>query len=257
MSRLARISQSVKSWVYPPLCAGCDVPLTTDRQLSSPFLCRDCEDRLEPIGDNYCRICGQSYEGRTPSRFGCVNCGGRGLVFDFSISAYRSSGMARELMHAFKYGKRIPLSRLMGNLMTKVWQDERLHERSLWLVVPVPLHSRRIRERGFNQSHEIAQEFIRRSRTIVGGKIELQLFPALKRVTHSVRQAQLDRKERLTNLANAYACKRSLRFPEKNDFGVLIVDDVITTATTISECAATMRSQAEISTIAGISVLRG
>ena len=141
--------------------------------------------------------------------------------------------------------------------MTRVWKDDRLRETPLWLVVPVPLHSRRMRERGFNQSHEIAKEFIRRSQPIIAGNVELQLFPALKRVKHSVRQAQLDRKERLTNLVGAYATKWRLKLPETDDFGVLIIDDVITTATTASECAATLRSVAEIPTIAAISVLRG
>ena len=257
MSRLAQFSQSLKSWVYPPLCASCEIPLTTDRQLAMPFLCRDCEDRLEPIGDNSCRICGQSYEGETPSRFGCVNCGGRELVIDYAISAYRSSGMARELMHAYKYGKRISISRLMGELMTRVWKDDRLRDTPLWLVVPVPLHSRRMRKRGFNQSHEIAREFILRSQPLIGEDVDLQLFPALKRVKHSVRQAQLDRKERLTNLEGAYAPKRRLKLPETDDFGVLILDDVITTAATVSECAATLLSEAKIPTIAAISVLRG
>lgn len=257
MTRFRRTIQSAKGWIYPPVCGSCEAPLSTDRQLKLPFLCEGCEEALTPIGDDYCQICGQSYETKMPGNFGCVNCGGRELAMDFAVSAYRSSGMARELMHAFKYGKQLPLARLMGTLLERVWSDPRLHEVETWLVVPVPLHPRRLRERGFNQSRELALEFIRRSGTPDQERPELKLFPSLKRIKHTVRQAQLDRKDRLRNAVGAYELKRSVRLPDGDGIGILIVDDVITTGTTVSECASTLRRSFELDSVAAISVMRG
>jgi ComF family protein len=170
---------------------------------------------------------------------------------DFAVSAYRSAGVARDLMHRYKYRKQLHLSRLMGSLMTAVWNDQRLHRRD-WIVVPVPLHPKRMRTRGFNQSHEIAQELIRRG----GGGLKMQLQPILKRARHTIRQARLDRKERLENLQGAFELKPGTDLDEES-VNVLLVDDVITTGTTVSECALVLRESLDIDVIAAVSVMRG
>lgn len=253
MISLSRLRQGALGWVYPPACGGCGVPLATERQLARPFLCEGCEAGLTPIPDDYCRVCGQSYESPMPSAFRCANCGDRELAFDFAVSAYRNSGTARELMHAYKYGKKIHLARLMGSLVERVWRDERLRERESWLVVPVPLHGRRLRSRGFNQSREIAAELVRRAPR----SADLRLFPALRRTKHTVRQAQLDRKDRLRNPAGAFAAGRRKLPVGAGEPGFLLVDDVITTGSTVSECAAALRARYEPEEIAAISVMRG
>ena len=78
--RIARIRQALVGWIYPPLCAACEAPLTAARQIEVPFLCEPCEAALTPIGDHYCRVCGQGFDGTSalPSR--CGNCGDRELA---------------------------------------------------------------------------------------------------------------------------------------------------------------------------------
>ncbi|MDF1823148.1 MAG: ComF family protein [Verrucomicrobiales bacterium] len=258
MTGATRFRQAALGWIYPPLCAGCETPLDSGRQIEMPFLCHECEETLVPIPEGYCQVCGQSYETSMISTAHCGNCGDRELAFDFAVSAYRSTGGAREIMHAYKYGRQLHLSRLMGHLMQRVWADTRLQETRSWLVVPVPLFSRRQRKRGFNQAHEIAREFIRSAPK----DYQLHLAPLLRRNQHTVRQAQLDRKERLENLTGAFKIrKKHLPEPDENQ-GILIVDDVMTTGTTVSECAAVLREASEDSptewaTLAGLSVLRG
>lgn len=251
MSRLVRLKQSVKGWVFPPACGACDVPLSSQRQIARPFLCEPCETTLKTIGDHYCSICGQSYESGETGAFRCANCGGRNLGIDFAVSAYRNSGVARDLMHRYKYRKQLHLSRLMGSLMESVWDDERLRRRD-WIVVPVPLHPKRMRTRGFNQSHEIAVEMIKCGSP--GPEIRLQ--PMLKRVRHTIRQARLDRKERLENLQGAFELIPGAPVEEES-VSVLLVDDVITTGTTVSECALVLREILDIDVIAAVSVMRG
>ncbi len=256
MSRLTYLKQGLLGLVYPPTCGACDIPLTSERQLERPFLCEDCESTLTAIKDGYCDICGRGYEPPLMGAFPCSNCKDRDLDFDFAVSAWRSGGVARELMHRFKYGKQVHLSRLMGSLLSVVWQDKRLH-RSRWILVPIPLHPRRLRERGFNQSREIAVEILGRA----PDGVELELMDILKRTRHTKKQAQLDRSERLRNPSGAFAVKTSRltkRFKRsEEELNVLLIDDVMTTGSTVSECAAALREALEPSWIAAISVLRG
>lgn len=256
MSRLTYLKQGLLGLVYPPTCGACDIPLTSERQLERPFLCEDCESTLTAIKDGYCDVCGRGYEPPLMGAFPCSNCKDRDLDFDFAVSAWRSGGVARELMHRFKYGKQVHLSRLMGSLISVVWQDKRLH-RSRWILVPVPLHPRRLRERGFNQSREIAVEMLGRA----PDGFELELMDILKRTRHTKKQAHLDRSERLRNPSGAFAVKTSRltkRFKRsEEELNVLLVDDVMTTGSTVSECAAALREALEPSWIAAISVLRG
>ncbi len=248
-----RFRQSLLAWVYPPTCALCDQTLDTDGQLQRPFLCHGCAATLVRVGDLYCTVCGQGYDGVSALAFRCGNCGDRDLDIDFAVSAYRGAGAGSRLIHAFKYGKQRHLARLFGVLLEEVWRDERLREGGPWWVVPVPLHRRRRRERGFNQSHELAREFVRRKPP----GVELHLQPLLRRVRESVRQARLDRSERLVNLAGAYAAVPRLPKTPPAGARILLIDDVITTAATVSECASVLRQSLEIDRIAAISVLRG
>ncbi len=254
--KLNLVVQAVKGWIYPPACGVCEIPLPSQRQLVRPFLCEDCEESLVAIEDGYCQVCGQRYDAPMINPSQCANCGDREMGFDFAVSAFRSSGVARELMHRFKYGKQIHLARLMGSLVSNVWHDQRLLEDSWW-VVPVPLHYKRQRERGFNQSHEIAREMIR----LAPAGMDLKLKPLIRRSLHTVRQAQLDRKDRLMNPLGAFEYKgkgRSRGEDEpSNGVRILIIDDVMTTGSTVSECAAVLRNEFNIEKIAGISVMRG
>ncbi|NLT69975.1 MAG: ComF family protein [Verrucomicrobiaceae bacterium] len=250
--RTSRIRQAVMGWLYPPVCGACDLPLETKRQLEKPFLCESCEDTLVPIGADYCQVCGQGFESKSALPFRCANCGDRELAIDFAVSAYRGSGAGKGLMHRFKYGKQRHLGRLFGVMLDEVWRDERLRGGSWW-VVPVPLHPRRLRERGFNQSRELALELIRRA----PAETELRLQPLLRRVRQTTRQARLDRRERLTNLADVFAARKKTPAAPDDGARILLVDDVITTGTTVSECAAALRQGLEIGRIAAVSVLRG
>jgi competence protein ComFC len=250
---LARARQAVLGWIYPPTCAVCDRPLESARQLEVPFLCQPCEARLTRIGEHYCRVCGQGFDGAAGIPFRCGNCGDRELAIDFAVSAFRGAGAGAGLIHRFKYGKERHLARLFGVLLDEVWRDPRLRGGGSWWVVPVPLHPRRKRERGFNQSHELARELVRRA----PAGMDLTLHPILRRVREAIRQARLDRRERLGNLAGVYAPVR--RLPEAPPEGarILLVDDVITTGATVSECAAVLREALKTDQVAAVSVLRG
>lgn len=251
----------LRHWLFPPCCAGCDLALLMARQEERPFLCEACEAKLTPVGEGACVACGHPYDGVVGAGFLCGNCGDRTLAVDFVVSAYRGGELSRNLVHRLKYARQAELGRLFGSLLGEVWEDERLLEESWW-VVPVPLHRQRQRQRGFNQAEEIAIEFIRRAPR----GIRLRLWPGLRRVRQTGHQASRDRKERLGSLDEAFAVRKNLfpalpgpsrgpdpAVPER----FLIVDDVVTTASTVSECAAILRDNFCVKVVGAVSVLRG
>ena len=247
------IRESLLGWIYPPLCTICDDPLTAKRQAAMPFLCESCESHLGPIGDDACHICGQQYEAPLATGLACANCGDRELAIDFAVSGYRSSGTGRDIVHQLKYDKKRHLGRLVGTLVGAVWGDERLRGES-WLVVPVPLFKKRERERGFNQSEEIARDLMRHAPP----DVILRSAPVLRRIRNTQGQAQLDRQDRLVNLQSAFESVPGLPSGIADDaLSFLLVDDVITTGTTVSECAAALRESFDVGTVAAISAMRG
>lgn len=229
---LGGVRDSVLGLVYPRLCAGCEVPLL---ERSGPLaLCEDCERSLKTIDEPFCSVCCQPFDGVMTQGFQCINCGDRHLAFDFAVCAYRSRGLAREMVHQFKYEHRHHLADVLRELVVRAVADTRVDHSEDWAVVPVPLHPRRMREREFNQAEVLARGLVDRH----GWKY----LPALRRVRYTRRQARLDRSERLKNLKAAFEPARRQRHRQAViNRPVLLVDDVLTTGATASTCAAILK----------------
>jgi len=240
-------------YVFPRVCERCETPLDEAVHRKTPFLCGPCGEALLPIDGPACPVCGQSFEGVAPGGWQCSNCRGRDLGFDFAVGAYRSEGTMRELMHAYKYRGRIHLARLFGAALARTWSDPRLSRHS-WVLVPVPLSAARYRRRRSNQALEMARVFRRR----LPDPKAVVILPLLRRIRHTPRQASLDRGERLSNLAGAFRVARRFRNREELEGArFLLVDDVLTTGSTVSECGFVLREAFGPEAVAAITVLRG
>jgi len=167
------------------------------------------------------------------------------LHFEAAVSAYRSRGVAREVVHRFKYGRQIHLRRLLGCWLAEALTDSRLASRRFDLVVPVPLHPARQRERGFNQAELLAAE-LRRASGLAGRNV-------LQRTRYTATQTQFDRSERMENLRGAFRLRRGSNV---QDLRMLLVDDVLTTGSTLSECASVLR-EAGARSVHAVTVARG
>lgn len=232
-------------FLYPPACHLCQAPLTHGR-----YLCESCRDALPRLTAPFCGQCGLPADGAVPDSFTCPNCRGRSFNFDFARAALQARDGARELVHAFKYQRRIHLDRDLGTLAAEVLDDPRISGRSDWVLVPVPLHWKRRQWRWFNQAHEIARA-IARSRS-------LPLVPALHRSRATPQQILLTRKQRLENLKNAFRLTRHERkHRQLKGKPVLLVDDVFTTGSTAHECAGVLKDQAEAEIVVVLTALRG
>ena len=149
-----------------------------------------------------------------------------------SIEGLRSTclyeGTLREAIHRFKYGNMRALAVPLGDLLVDVWRSV---SRGVEVLVPVPLHRRRLRERGYNQSRLLAL----RLSTSVGVPV---VDDALRRIRYTASQTRLGMHERHENVVNAFSCV-SDRLQGKR---VALVDDVCTTGATLEACGAALRA---------------
>ena len=147
------------SLFYPAYCALCSTPVERDETL-----CCSCLETAPRIRAPFCAKCSQPFPGAISDSFTCANCENRVLHFDAAVSAFRSRGVVRKVMHDFKYGRQLHLRHLLGHWLAETMNDPRLAGRRFNLIVPVPLHPARKRERGFNQAELLALELHRRPR---------------------------------------------------------------------------------------------
>ena len=236
-------------WVYPPICELCGCGLSNGRAL-----CGSCAADLPKIISPFCEVCGESFQGQIDGAFDCPNCQEVSFHFEFALAALDRSDDALQLIHRLKYGGEIHLGRELGRLAVGALKDRRfstaIAER--WPLVPVPLHRSRQRQRMFNQAEEISLS--------IGEEIGLPVRKLLRRVRRTVTQTQLSRKQRMDNLKGAFAIQKSwfvkspatsLEVP-----GVILVDDVFTTGSTVDACAKVLR-KAGVERVAVLTVLRG
>ncbi len=127
----------------------------------------------------------------------------------------------------------------MGRWLSEALTDTRLAGQRFDLIVPVPLHPARQRERGFNQAELLALELQRKCR--------LPLGRVLQRTRYTTTQTQFDRSERMENLRGAFRLRRGCNV---QDLRMLLVDDVLTTGSTLSECAFVLKKAGALSVYA-------
>jgi ComF family protein len=136
----------------------------------------------------------------------------------------------RQVVQKFKYGRKVSLGKPLGRLLARGCQ-EFLGEYEIDLIVPVPLHPKRLRWRGFNQSWLLARQ--------VGRAYGIPMDPfVLQRSRATPPQTQLTEEERRKNMRGAFALRTGASVAEKS---VLLVDDVYTSGATVNECSRTLK----------------
>ncbi len=201
-------------------------------------VCDQCLSSIRPIGDGLCAICGERLLGPYPfpadGEIRCPLC--RRLEPPYvKAAAYGSyEGGLRELIHMLKYDGIRPAANVLGRMLAEAIATLPLHFTQVPVViVPVPLHQRKRHQRGFNQAELIARAALK-----LEPSAQFELKSALDRTRETQSQIGLSRHQRRENLRGAFVVTAPGEIRGRE---VLLVDDVFTTGTTVSECARVLR----------------
>lgn len=211
---------------FPRVCAGCG----KINVLDAGFWCRHCREELTIIGSPFCPRCGRPFQNAPESSDHlCGECMESAFHFDTARSAVLHTGIVRDRIHQYKFGGRLYWIPAFVELCESTCA--RWHLEPLDLIMPVPLHLKRLKERGFNQSGLLAKELGRRLNVRVS-------FDSLVRSIWTQPQTRLNREDRLKNVRGAFEVTNPVTVRNGR---ILVVDDVFTTGETLSECARTLK----------------
>ncbi len=233
MKPLAQVEpfRALASLLYPAHCAVCIAPIDAGK-----YLCAECAAKAPRIKPPFCEKCSEPFDGAITGTFSCANCAHRTLHFESAVAAYRSRGVVRKLVHDLKYGRQQQLRHPVVGWLSEALDDPRLRDRHFHFLVPVPLHPARQRERGFNQAQLLADS--------LGAKCGLPVRPVLERIRYTTTQTAFDRSERIENLHGAFRLRKNI---DVRDLRLLLIDDVLTTGSTLSECARVLKKAGALS----------
>jgi competence protein ComFC len=228
---IAEAVHALASLFYPATCVVCSANVER-----SEYLCGECQRGAPRIVAPFCTKCSEPFPGAITQAFSCANCEHRVLHFDCAVAMYRSRGLVRKLVHQFKYAKQRHLRFPVAGWLRETLHDPRLRGRHFDVIVPVPLHPARERERGFNQAALLAE--------LLASSTELPAHDVLERTRYTTTQTAYDRAERMENLHGAFRLRKN---QDVRDLRVLLIDDVLTTGSTLSECARVLKAAGAIS----------
>jgi len=193
--------------------------------MDSIDLCCGCFLDL-PVNRNCCYRCGEAFDTSTVTPKLCGHCLSKPAAFDETLAPFLYQSSIAYLITSLKFGKHYKNARLLGMLMAKhIHTNTELPD----CILPVPLHKSRYRQRGFNQSIEIAQTLSRQL------QIPLDLNSCI-RARNTTQQVHLAAKQRRKNMLKAFVIKKPLNYRH-----IAILDDVMTTGSTVSELAKTLK----------------
>jgi ComF family protein len=212
--------------IYPRVCAGCGGRVGD----ATGHLCWDCQAALPFVRQPYCLHCGDPVEGRVDEAFTCQWCDELQPAFDYARSVVRYRGPVQRMIQEFKYHAAHHVAPDLVRLLA-AGLPTAPEFGPLDALCCVPLHRRKQRQRGYNQSALLAQGLAK----------ELKL-PFLRRALARIRptdtQTHLTANERITNVRGAFAVRRPAAVAGK---ALLLIDDVMTTGATVAEVARVLK----------------
>ncbi len=223
---MKEIMTGIADVIFPPRCVTCGVILEEHGPL--PF-CPQCTAGIRYIRTPLCPRCGIPFTSQEEEDHLCGGC----LVTQRPFAVARAVGLYEETLltaiHLFKYRGRIGIGKVLGSIMAdfagEIW-DMKVFS----VIMPVPLHRKRLRERGFNQAVVLARKIAKR--------FDIPLdFLTLRRQRFTAPQVGLGHEARSANVRGAFTVRKPERTTGQR---VLLVDDVYTTGSTLVECAGTL-----------------
>jgi competence protein ComFC len=201
--------------IFPPECPGC-------KSMGKRW-CSDCQNSIQSLPEPICPICGEPES--DPSI--CIDCKTNPPGFDALRSATLFEKKIREALHRLKYNQDIGLGEVLAPHLVDVYQKQ---DWNIDIVTAVPLSRKRQRIRGYNQAEMLARPFAGLIHKPYSGRI-------VQRLVDTRSQIDLSANERRKNVSGAFYAN-AMYVDQKS---VIIIDDVSTTGSTISECAQALK----------------
>ncbi|MCP4681819.1 MAG: ComF family protein [Desulfobacterales bacterium] len=187
-----------------------------------------------PVTSPACPVCGLMFTSREGEDHLCGDCQEHKGKFHVAKSAGIHNKALMTAIHRLKYNGKIQLAKPLGMLLFTALIDN-YNINDIDRIIPVPLHTKRLRQRGFNQAYLLVKNWEKLARAITDESPHFEVNRSfLIRNRHTAPQTLLNREKRKLNLKNAFEIKNPLDISEKN---VLLVDDVFTTGSTVDECS--------------------
>jgi len=209
--------------LFPPECPACGAVLITGEGHS---FCSECLSTMNFITSPLCTSCGLPFTEAGGANHLCEDC----ILSTPSFSMARALGKYEEtlldVIHLFKYHGKISVGETLGRMMARTSYDS-LVIGDYSLIMPVPLHPKRLRERGFNQSLILARQISK----IFSIPLD---FITLRRKIRTEAQVNLSRQKRVDNVKGAFEVAGRNGIEDKK---ILLIDDVYTTGSTAKECS--------------------
>jgi ComF family protein len=210
---ITKLGEGLLQLIYPPVCSVCGKQLTSDSPVRN--VCQQCLSSLQKVSADFIR-------GKILDRLSASYLDELYILFEFDNNL-------QEIIHQIKYRKMDRLAYHFGIYCQRYLPPQLFNREAL--VLPVPLHLSREKERGYNQSYHIAKGLFQDRLA----PVERDLF--IRRL-NTKSQTTLDRQERHENVQNAFEIRQPEKILGKT---VIIVDDVVTTGATINECARVLK----------------
>jgi ComF family protein len=225
---LKRVARGLGDVAFPPVCVSCDGLVEAGEYR---HVCGKCAEKFDFVEAPACSVCGHPFYGELAGERMCPHCEGLAPAFREGRTCVLFKGPARALVHELKYRRGLYV---LADIEAAIRRSSRVLELVRDAVlVPVPLHPRKLRERGYNQTELLAECFAR----AVDG--QAQVKPLLKRAVDTKSQTTFDRRTRRANLKNAFALARAAVISPAQHY--VLVDDVFPTGSTLNSCAGVLR----------------
>lgn len=217
--------ESLLELIYPEknICYLCDY---YDESIGESYICSKCKQSIKKIEPPYCNKCGKPINYSLSINL-CPDCYNFEKSFETSRSPFIYEGIIKNSIYNFKYYNKPYYYKLFGNLILQYMN--KINYLNFNYIVSVPIHSSKLKKRGYNQSELLAK--------YIASKLDIPYINALKRIKKTSKQSSQSKLNRMKNLEDSFAInkKNNVNFIKKSS--VLLVDDVYTTGSTANECS--------------------
>ncbi len=217
--------------IYPARCLICkDFIKRAERKRCPVLICKGCRESFVKISSPRCNICGVPFVSDTAGDHICGDCISNPPNYERLIVPYLYEEKLIAAIYEFKYGGRYQVGKALAELLAYFLIDSFKFPSDM-LIIPIPLHYKKLRIRGFNQSIIISE--------VISEILDMEMdYSILIKIRDTKPQTALKGKERLVNVKDAFIIKDRNRVKDRN---ILLIDDVVTTTATMNECAKVLK----------------